>query len=253
MYAVHLSLPGVTVDPTRRTAFVAGALYLLTFVSSIPAVGLLAPVLNDPSYVLGAGADGRVLLGGLLDLVNAAACVGTAVVLFPVVRRQHQATALGFVAARLMEAAIIAIGVVSLFAVVTLRRAHAAGGTADPGALVAVASALVALRDWTFLLGPSLVPAVNALLLGTLLLRSGLVPRAIPLLGLVGAPLQISAVLGTVLGVNAQVSVWSAIAVAPIFVWELSLGVWLAAKGFRPSPVTAGLARAEAVRVPTSV
>lgn len=238
-------------DSNRRTAFVAGALYLLTFVSSIPAVGLLAPVLHDPRYVLGAGADARVLSGGLLDLVNAAACIGTAVVLFPVVRRQHQAAALGFVAARLMEAAIIAIGVVSLFTVVTLRRSYAAGHDGDPATLVAVSSALVGVRDWTFLLGPSLVPGINALLLGTLLLRSGLVPRAIPVLGLVGAPLQISAVLGTVLGVNSQVSVWSAIGVAPIFFWELSLGVWLVAKGFRPSPVL-GVQGQEATLLPVA-
>jgi hypothetical protein len=110
----------------------------------------------------------------------------------------------------------------------------------DADSLVSIGASLVAVRDWTFLLGPGVMAAVNALLLGTLMYRSGLVPRAIPLMGLVGAPLLLSANLGTMFGVNDEVSLWSAIALAPIFFWELSLGVWLVVKGFKPSPITAG-------------
>jgi mannose/fructose/N-acetylgalactosamine-specific phosphotransferase system component IIC len=113
-------------DPTRRTALVAGILYLVTFLSSIPAVFLLGPVLTDPHYVTGAGADAQVSLGALLDLVNALACIGTAVALYSVVRRQHEGLALGFVTTRMFEAAVIAIGVVSILAVVTLRQTGAA-------------------------------------------------------------------------------------------------------------------------------
>src|SRR5207245_1976647 len=115
----------------------------------------------------GPGADTRVTLGCLLDLVNAVACVGTAVTLFPIVKRQHEGVALGFVTARVFEAAVIAIGVVSLLAVVTLRRDVGGAGTDE--SLVLVGRSLVAVRDWTFTLGPSLVPGVNALLLGWLL------------------------------------------------------------------------------------
>jgi hypothetical protein len=121
----------VPVDTMRRTALVAGVFYLITFISSIPAVGLLRPILNDPDYIISAGADTQVLVGCLLDLVNAAACIGTAVALFPVVKRQSEAGALGFVTARMFEAAVIAIGVVSLLVVVTLRQAGASG--ADKG------------------------------------------------------------------------------------------------------------------------
>ena len=222
-------------DPLRRTARLAGALYLLTFASSIPALLLLGPVLDDPRYVLGPGADSRVLLGAALDITNALACIGTAVVLLPVVRRTHEALAVGFLASRVLEAAIILVGVLSVLAVVTLHQdlGGAGGATgADADALVAVAAALVAVRDWTFLLGPGLAVA-NALLLGTALYRSRLVPRVIPLLGLVGAPLLLASNTATFFGLNDQLSPLSALAVVGIFLWELSLGLHLVTRGFR--------------------
>lgn len=228
---------GVALDSVRKTALIAGVFYLVTFASSIPAVFLLGPVLNDPNYVVSAGNDTSVVWGCLLDLINAFACVGTAVALFPVVRRENESLALGFVTARLFEAAVIAIGVVSLLAVVTLRQTGAAGG--NPGSLVSAGQALVALRDWTFLLGPGTIPALNALLLGYLLFRSRLVPRIIPILGLIGAPLLLMSAITTMFGINSQDSVLSAVATLPIFLWELSLGLYLAFRGFKPSPVLA--------------
>lgn len=229
---------GVRTDPLRRTAMIAGGLYLVTFIAGIPpALYLLDPVLSNPEYVLGAGADTRVLTGGLLDIVNALACIGTAVVLYPVVRRQNHALALGFVTSRLLEAAVIVVGVVSLLSVVSLRQEVAGGADAD--SLSAVAAGLVAVYDWTFLLGPGLIPGINALLLGTLMYRSGLVPRVIPLMGLVGAPIFLVSAVASILGFNEQISVWSGLALPLIFFWELSLGLWLVFKGFRPSPITA--------------
>jgi hypothetical protein len=227
---------------TRTTARVAGVFYLITFVASIPAVALLAPVLNNPDYILSTGSDTRVTLGCLLDLVNAVACVGTAVTLFPVVKRQNEAAALGFVTARVLEAAIIAVGVVSLLSVVTLRQDLAEAAGADAGSLAAVGKSLVAVRDWTFLLGPGLIPAANALLLGYLMYKSALVPRIIPVLGLIGAPLLIASALATMFGVNDQTSAFSVIMTLPVAAWELSLGVWLVVKGFKPAPILTDLA-----------
>lgn len=232
----------VPMTPLRRTALLAGALYLLTFAASIPAVFVLDPVLSDPGYVVGPGADTRVTFGALLDIVNALACIGTAVVLYPVVKRQNLSLALGFVTSRVLEAAIIVTGVVSLLAVVTLRQDFAGDPSADADALVTVAAALVAVRDWTFLFGPGLAVA-NALLLGTLMYRSRLVPRVIPILGLVGAPMLLAANTATMFGLNDQLSVLSALALPGIFFWELSLGVYLVVKGFKPSPLTAGSLR----------
>jgi len=225
-------------DATRKTALVAGALYLITFASSIPALFLLGPVLDNPDYIVSAGADTSVLLGCFLDLVNAIAGIGTAVALFSVVKRQHEGFALGFVTTRLLEAAVIMIGVISLLSVVTLRQNFAGTAGADQASFIAVGQSLVAVRDWTFLLGPNLMAALNALLLGTLMYRSRLVPRLIPTIGLIGGVLLLADVTAIFFGSYALGSPWHAIAAAPIFVWELSLGIWLVVKGFKPSPIT---------------
>ncbi|WJH26025.1 DUF4386 domain-containing protein [Pseudarthrobacter defluvii] len=139
-----------------------------------------------------------------------------------------------FVTSRMFEAAVIVIGVVCLLAVVTLRQAGASG--ADPGTLVGAGRALVAVRDWTFLLGPGTIPAVNALLLDYLLFRSRMVPRIIPILGLIGAPLLLASAIATIFGNNTQASVLSAVATLPIFLWELSLEIYLTFEGFKPAP-----------------
>jgi hypothetical protein len=201
--------------------------------SSIPALILLGPVLDNPAYIVSAGADTQVIWGCLLDVVNALTAVGSAVALFPVVKRQNEAAALGFVAARLIEAAVIMIGVVSLLAVVTLRQSLAGSSGVDTPALLFTGQALVAVRDWTFLLGPGLMPAFNAVLLGSLLYRSRLVPRVIPTMGLVGAPLLLAADLATLFGYIPQISLWSGIATLPVAAWELAVGTWMVAKGFK--------------------
>lgn len=224
----------------RKTALVAGGFYLITIIASIPALALYGPVLNNPDYIVSSGADTRVLWGGFLEVITALACIGTAVALFPVVKRQNEGVALGFVAARVLEAGVIVVGIVSLLSVVTLRQNLAGAAGTDAASLVTTGKALVAIHDWTFLLGPGLMPGVNALLLGYLMYRSRLVPRVIPVLGLIGAPLLLASATATMLGIYPQVSVWSAIATIPIFAWEPSLGVWLVVKGFKPSAITAG-------------
>jgi hypothetical protein len=229
----------VPVPSTRKTALVAGTFYLITFAASIPALFLLGPVLNDPGYITGAGPDTSVLLGCFLDVVTALAGVGSAVALYSVVKRQHEGFALGFVTTRLLEGAIIVIGVVSLLAVVTLRQ-NLAGTATDEASLVTVGQSLVAVRDWTFLLGPNLMAALNALLLGTLMYRSRLVPRLIPTIGLAGGVLLLADVTAVFFGAYQLGSVWHGIAAVPIFCWELTLGLWMVAKGFN-TDVPAGV------------
>jgi hypothetical protein len=225
----------VPMDSLRKTALVGGALYLITFVTSIPARVLFGPV-KDPNFILGTGvADTQILFAGLLDVLLAFACIGTAVALYPVVKRQNEGVALGFVGSRTLEAAIIVTGVIALLSVVTLRQA---GAGVD--ALVA-SQTLVAVYDWTFLFGPGFMACVNALLLGSLLYRSGLVPRIIPLVGLVGAPLLFASDLAIMFGIWEQFSLPAGIATVPIALWEVSLGVWLVVKGFKPSPITSGM------------
>jgi hypothetical protein len=232
--------------PLRKTALAAGVLYLLTFVS-VPTLALYAPV-RDPNYVVGPGSGTGVIWGVVLEMIVALAGIGTAVVLYPVLRRQHQGIALGLVGARVLESATIFAGVVILMSMVTLRQA---GAGAD--ALV-TGKALVALHNWTFLVGQGFIPAVCAVLLGSLLYRSSLVPRALPLLAFIGAPLLVTSVIATLFGFWTQVSPISGLLTIPDAVWEFSLGVYLIVKGFKPSPITDGMVAIStppASRVPT--
>jgi hypothetical protein len=223
----------------RRTALVAGVLYLITIIASIPALLLHRGVLDSPEFIDGFGSDSRLLWAGYLDLIAALACIGTAIALYSMLRRQNEAVALGFVAARVLEATVIVIGVVSLLSALTLRQDLAGSAGEDAVSLATTIQALVAIHDWTFLVGPGLIPGINALLLGYLLYRSRLVPRVIPTLGLLGAPLLLASGTATFFGIYPQVSGWAALAALPVGLWELSLGVWLVVKGFKPSPLTA--------------
>jgi len=228
------------VDSTRKIAFIAGALFVITFITSIPAaLFLYRPVLDHANYIVGAGADNRIALGALLEMILIVANVGSAVVLFPILKRQNEGLALGYVTARVIESAFIAIGLVSLLAIVTLRRD--VGGAGGAGSLVPVGRSLVAIHDWTFLLGPGWIVGLgNGLILGYLMYRSGLVPRGMAMLGLIGGPLIIASGTAVLLNVFDAGSAPQVIATAPEFVWELSLGIYLMVKGFKPSPILSG-------------
>ena len=223
----------VPMNSMRKTALVAGVFYLITFIS-IPTLALYGPVKNHRDWILSSGSHTGVLVGAFLEVIVALAGIGTAVTLYPVVKRQNEGVALGFVAARVLEAAMIFTGVISLLSLVTLRQGGATG--ADAAALVTAGASHVAVYNWTFLLGQSLMPGINALLLGSVMYRSRLVPRVIPALGLIGAPLLICTVIATVFGGFKLGS--PELAAFPVAAWELSLGVWLVVKGFRPSPIT---------------
>ena len=229
---------------TRKTALVAGVFYLITFVS-IPTLALYGPVKNHRDWILGSGSHTGVLVGGFLEVIVALAGIGTAVTLYPVVKRQNEGVALGFVAARVLEAAMIFTGVISLLSLVTLRQDLGGAAGANTAALVTVGASHVAVYNWTFLRSQSLMPAINALLLGSLLYRSRLVPRIIPVLGLIGAPLLICTVIATLFGGFKLGS--PELAALPVAAWELSLGVWLVIKGFKPCPITAAMTAADTV------
>jgi len=222
------------VSSTRKTALVAGIFYLMTFVS-IPTLGLYSSV-KSKDFIISSGADTGALWGCFLEVIVALAGIGTAVTLFPVVKRQNEAMALGFVATRTLEAAMIFAGVASLLSLVALQKAGASG--AEATSLTTMGQGLVAFYNKVFLVGQSLMPVANALLLGTLMYRSGLVPRVIPVIGLIGVPLQLTAVILTMFGVIDRSSTATGILVIPDFIWELSLGIYLVVKGFKPCPIT---------------
>jgi hypothetical protein len=222
----------MSLDQKRARAF--GVLYLITFVTSIPALALYQPVLDDPvGYIAGAGHDTQILFAALLELLLIIANIGTAVVIVPIMRRQSEEGAIGYVTARLVECTFILVGILCVLGIVTLRQqtAGAAEGT--------VAYTLAAIKDWTFLLGPGWVVGWgNGLLLGYLMYRSGLVPQKMTWLGLVGGTLLIAtgtAILFTGNDPSSTLRGLQGVATIPEFVWELFLGLYCTFKGFRPS------------------
>ncbi|WP_343990946.1 DUF4386 domain-containing protein [Terrabacter terrae] len=222
-------------DPMRRISLTAGVLYLVTFVS-IPTLALYKPVKdNVGTFVLGAGSDAGVLWGALSEVVVGLAGIGTAVVLYPVARRVSQTAALGFVTARVVETSLIFTGVVSMLTIFTLRTDVAGTAGANPASLVTTGHSLLASYTWTFLLSQSLMPVFCDLLLGYVLYRSRLVPRFLPIIAFVGAPLLLISDLAIFFGVYTNLSPIALFAGLPVAVFELTLGIWLIVKGFKPS------------------
>ena len=247
MHATTTKPAGMT--SLRKTALVAGIFYLITFIS-IPTLALYGPVKNHRDWILTSGSHTGLLVGAFLEVIVALAGIGTAVTLYPVVKRQNEGFALGFVTSRLLEAAMIFTGVLSLLSLVTLRHDLGGAAGANAAALVTTGASHVAVYNWTMLLGQTLMPCINALLLGTLMYRSRLVPRIIPVVGLIGAPLLLAAVIAALFrGSIGHVSAFQAIATLPVAAWEFSLGVWLVVKGFKPSPITADMTAADTAPV----
>jgi hypothetical protein len=222
-------------SPVRKTALVAGVLYLLTFVS-IPTLGLYGAI-HDPNYIIGPGPDTSVLIGAGLELIVALAGIGTAVALYPVLRKQNEGVALGLVGSRVLEASTMFAGVAFLLTIVSLRQA---GAGAD---MVGTGRALVTLYDRIFLVGQSFMPAVNDLLLGFLLYQSRLVPRVLSLIGIGGAPLLVAGDIAILFGLIEQRAPATALAALPVALFEFSLGVWLVGKGFTPAPILSSATR----------
>jgi hypothetical protein len=230
------------VEALKKPGRIAGLWFIGTFVFSIPAALLYEPVLTAADYILGEGLDARISLGALLEVLLAISNIATAVVLYPVLKQVNEAVALGYVASRTIESAIIVTGLISLMSVVTLRN-NITGTNGDAASLNIAGLILVTLHNWTFLLGPQFCAGFgNGILLGYLMYRSGLVPRWMALLGLIGGPLAFVGGVFVLFGAFNQPS-------GPLFAltiveiaWEASLAIYLTVKGYRPSPLLGELA-----------
>jgi hypothetical protein len=222
-----------------------GVLFIVTFITSIPPAFILyTPVLNNTHYIVSGGADTRVIAGAFLEVLLMIANIGTAVAIFPIVRRQNEALALGGVAARIVESAMVGVGIIALLSVVTMRQEFAGTSGAGAATLVIVEKVLVAVHKWTFQLGPGVCPGIeNGLILGYLLYRSGLVPRPIAVLGLIGGPLALVAGTMELFQVFPQVSGAAFALTLPEALFEAVIGIWLTFKGFRPTPITVAVNR----------
>ncbi len=227
----------------RRRARLAGWLMASTFVTSILAALILyTPVLDDTSYILGSGEDGRVTFGALMEFLLMIGNVGTAVVMFPLLKRYSETLALSYVAARTIESTIIGIGAISLLSVLTLRDDLAATIGSNADSLEIAGRSLVAIHDWTFLLGPGFCVGVNGILLGWMMYRTGLMPPRLAMLGVVGGPLIFLSSIAVLFGVYEQDGL-HALFTLPEAAFEASFAIYLIVKGFRPSPVLAESAR----------
>jgi hypothetical protein len=218
--------------PDQKAARIFGGLFILTFVTSIAGLLLYGPVLDEKDYILSGSADGEITLGALLEVGLVITNIGTAVVLFPIARRYSETLAISFVASRIVESTIIAVGAISLLSIVTLHQESAG----DSGALLVQGEALVAIHDWTFLFGPNFCVGVgNGLILGYLMWKSGLVPRRLALLGLIGGPLILIRATLILFGVVEHGDATDILA-APEILWELGLGLYTLVKGFNMPP-----------------
>ena len=224
-------------DRDRKTAMYAGLLFLATIVFSIPAVGIYGEVRTDPNYIVGAGQDARVYLGAFLELLTAAANIGTAVVLYRIVRRVSDSVAIGYVAIRTLESTLIVIGLIGLLSVVTMRQDFTSTAGADPAQYIAIGKSLVAIHDWTFIIGPAFCAAIgNGIMLGYLMYRGELVPRPWAILGMAAGSIALVSAVLQLFAVYENQSAISAVLIVPEVVWEFFLGIYLTFKGFTPSP-----------------
>lgn len=215
-----------SMNPQRKTSLIAGILYLLTFVS-IPTLAIYSQV-KGANYIISSGPDAPAIIGGILEIVVALAGIGTAVVLYPVLRKQNEGAALGLVASRVLEASCIFAGVAFILTIVTLRQSGAGEGS------LAISHTLAVLYDRIFLISQSLIPAINDLLLGFLLYQSRLVPRALSMVGLVGGPILIIGFIAVMFGLVGQHDPLNGLFAIGVALFEFSLGIYLVVKGFRP-------------------
>lgn len=215
---------------SRKTSLTAGILYLLTFIS-IPTLSLYHEI-HQPNFVISSAPSNDVVLGGMLELVMALACIGTALAFYPVLKKQNEMLALGFVAARILEATLIFAGVACLLTVLNLRTLGAEAQVMSRG--------LVMLYDRLFLISQSFIPAVNALLLGSLLYQTRLVPRILPIIGIIGAFILVAGDVAVLYGVYDQRAPIAGLSAVPIALWEFSLGIYLTFKGFKENAVILG-------------
>jgi hypothetical protein len=214
-------------QPSRKTALLAGVFFLMTEVASIAGLALYGPVLGNPSYIVSAtGQDAKVLLGAFCEVVLVIAMIGTAVTLFPVVRRQNERIARAYRAVRYFEAAVIVVGIASIVSIVALRQ----------DASVATGKSLLWLHDATFLLGPGFAIGLNSALLAYLMYTSQLIPRAIAVLGMAGGSLIFASSLAVLAGLYEQTSTGGMALALPVFAWEVSFALWMIAKGFKTPP-----------------
>ncbi|GLV59155.1 hypothetical protein KDH_59830 [Dictyobacter sp. S3.2.2.5] len=227
-----------TSHTSRRTAAIVGILFIVAAVTVVLGLILYNPILGGPEYLLkGAANKNQVILGAIMELLLVCSAIGTAVGLFPYLRKYNESIALGYLCFRFLEAVLITIGIIAVLSLLTLSQEFATAATPNVSAYQVSGSLLIAVHDWTFKLGPDFMLGINTALYSSLLYKSRLVPRFIAIMGLTGATLVFLAALLEIFGIVLQTSLWGAMLAVPVALYEMTLAVWLIVKGFNPSAV----------------
>ncbi|MEH7523750.1 DUF4386 domain-containing protein [Bacillus sp. JJ1503] len=231
-------------NSNKKAAKIVGVLFILAAVSAVAGLILYDPILNSPDYLInGTEHANQVVLGALMELILVVSAVGTATIMFPILRKYNETIALWHVCFRFLEAIIITVGVISVLSLLTLSREFVALGSPDPASFQTSGIVLHAIHDWTFLLGPNFMLGINTMMYSYIFYKTKLVPRFIPILGMTGATLIFICALFVMFGVFPQLSVWGAILAIPVAANEMILAVWLIVKGFNQSALASLFAK----------
>ena len=229
-------------NSNRDIAIIVGVLYILAAVTAIIGFVLYQPILNDPLCIInGTSNDTQVVWGAFNELILAFSIIGISVLMFPIINKENESLAVGYVCFRLLEAILIIIGIICLLSIVTLSQEFAKEVAPNLSSFLTTGYLLVTIHNWTFLLGPNLALGSSTLMMSYFLYDSKLVPRFISVLGLAGGFLILACALLVLFGVFLQVSTWGAVLAIPVFAYEMSLAVWLIVKGFNSSTVYSSL------------
>jgi hypothetical protein len=235
-------LRNIKMNTNRDIAIIVGVLYILAAITAIIGFALYQPILCDPEYIIkGSTNETRVIWGAFNELILAFSVIGISVMMFPIVNKENESIAIGYVSFRLLEAAIIITGIISLLSIVTLSQMFGTAKASDTSSYLTAGKLLVSVHNRTFLLGPNLALGPSTLLMSYFLFESKLVPRFISVLGFAGGSLIFTYAVLVMFSVFLQVSVWGAILAFPVFAYEMSLAVWLLVKGFNSSSVYSSL------------
>ena len=220
-------------DSNRKNEILIGVLFILAAVTAIIGLALYQPILNDADYIVKASAnDTQVIWGAFCELILAFSVIGIAVMMYPILNKENESIAIGYVCFRLLEATIIIIGIISLLSVVTLNQEFTKAVNPNVISFLTAGKLLITVHNWTFLFGPNLALGPGTLMMSFVLYKSKLVPRYIYFLGLIGGPLIFACAVLVMFGVFLQISIWGVLLAIPVFAYEMTLAVWLIVKGF---------------------
>ncbi len=241
-------------NSNRRNAMIIGVLFIVAAAASILGLVSYDPILKNPDYLINGPTGGnQIALGAFFELITAAAVIGTSITLYPYLRKRNESVALGYVCFRTFEAVLIVIGLISMLSLLTLRQTFESGTALDISTLQTVGKTLIAIHDWTFILGPNFMLGINTLLYASLFYQTRLVPRPIAVMGLVGAVSIFTAALLEMFGVILQVSLWGGILALPVASYEMTLAVYLIIKGFKASALASTSAKTNTNKLATAV